>query len=62
MKNVYSFKLEADQYEYFVVIEYINGNKNSVWTLEYLLDFNESNEIPFKAKHWLKENYPEYFI
>lgn len=69
MKNVYSFKLEADQYEYFVVIEYINGNKNSVWTLEYLLDFNESNEIihngyeiPLRAKHWLKQNYPEYFI
>ena len=62
MKNVYSFKLEADQYEYFVVIEYINGNKNSVWTLEYLLDFNESNEIPFKAKHWLKENYPELLL
>ena len=62
MKNVYSFKLEADQYEYFVVIEYINGNKNSVWTLEYLLDFNESNEIPFRAKYWLKENYPEFFL
>ena len=62
MKNVYSFKLEADQYEYFVVIEYINGNKNSVWTLEYLLDFNESNGIPFKAKHWLKENHPELLL
>ena len=67
MKNVYSFKLEEDQYEYFVVIEYINGNKNAVWTLEFLLDFNESNEILFRAnlfraKHWLKENYPEFFI
>lgn len=69
MKNIYSFKLEVDQYEDFVVIEYINGNKNSVWTLEYLLNFNESNEItlsgyeiPLRAKHWLKENYPELII
>ena len=39
MKNVYSFKLEEYQYEYFVVIEYINENKNVVCILEYLLDY-----------------------
>ena len=62
MKRVYSFKLEKDEYEYFVVIEYINGNKNAVWTLEYLLDFNELIEIPLNAKYWLKENHPELLI
>jgi hypothetical protein len=69
MKNVYSFKLEEDQYEYFVVIEYINGNKNAVWTLEYLLDYyptsSGENELEFpilRAKYWLKENYPELMI
>jgi hypothetical protein len=69
MKNVYSFKLEEDQYEDFVVIEYINGNKNAVWTLDYVLNFNEldeiikaANEIPLRAKYWLKENYPELLI
>ena len=69
MKYVYSFKLEEDQYEDFVVIEYINGYKNVVWTLDYLLNFNESNkiighsnEIPLRAKYWLKENHPELLI
>jgi hypothetical protein len=69
MKYVYSFKLEEDQYEDFVVIEYINGYKNAVWTLDYLLNFNESNEIidstneiHLRAKYWLKENHPELLI
>ena len=69
MKSVYSFKLEEDQYEYFVVIEYINGNKNAVWTLEYLLDYYstslEENELEFpilRAKRWLKENHSELLI
>ena len=64
MKYVYSFKLEKDEYEGFVVIEYINGNKNAVWTLDYLLNeiINGANEIPLRAKHWLKEKYPEFFI
>ena len=69
MKNVYSFKLEEYQYEYFVVIEYINENKNVVWILEYLLDYyptsSGENELDFpilRAKYWLKENYPELII
>lgn len=62
MKYIYNFKLERDQYEDFLIIEYINEKKNAVWTLDHLLNIDNSNEIIMRAKYWLKENHPELMI
>ena len=66
----YTYKLEKDQnYGGFIVIEYINENKNAIWTLDYVVNYNEEStqidsliEIPLAAKYWLMKNHPEFLI
>ena len=55
-------------YNGLVVAEYLNNVKTRVWDLNDFFSnsifiHNESEENSFKkAKNWLKENYPEFFI
>ena len=65
----YIYKItKSRHYDGLIVAEYLNSVKTKVWDLN---DFfsnsifinNKSEKNSFKkAKNWLKENYPEFFI
>ena len=67
MKYIYEFKLEKDEYEGFIIVEYINDMKVNKWTLDFIINyFNDEPiflDVPFtRAKYWLKQNHPELLI
>lgn len=65
----YIYKVRKSQYlDSLIVAEYFNGTKTRAWDLKDF--FSNSifihNKLEYnsfkKAKKWLKENYPEFFI
>lgn len=63
-KQTYNYKLGSDKYQGIIIIEYLDGIKNIVWELDYIL--TNINLIKYdsflRVQNWLKENHSELMI
>ena len=61
----FEYVIEEDKYSGIIITEFLDGKKNVVWELNFILQ-KKMNGLNYtnidRCFNWLKENYPELLI